>query len=57
MVVPGDPAQVIREQAKKLGNAVIVMGSRGLSSWRELMLGGVSNAVLHHARCPVTIVH
>jgi nucleotide-binding universal stress UspA family protein len=53
---PGDAAQVILEQADKLGNAVIVMGNRGLSGMREMLMGGVSNKVLHHAHCPVTIV-
>ena len=52
----GDPAQVIIDEVDKLGNAVIVMGNRGLSSVREVMLGSVSNKVLHRARCPVTIV-
>jgi len=53
---PGDAAQVILEQADKLGNAVIVMGHRGLSGMREMLMGGVSNKVLHHAHCPVTVV-
>ncbi|TVQ44336.1 MAG: universal stress protein [Gammaproteobacteria bacterium] len=57
MMVAGDPAQVILEQVDKLGNAVIVMGNRGLSEVRELLIGGVSSKVLHHATCPVTIVH
>ncbi len=57
MMVPGDPAQVILQQVDKLGNAVIVMGNRGLSEVRELLIGGVSSKVLHHASCPVTIIH
>ena len=34
----------------------IVMGSRGRSPLRELMLGSVSLHVLHHAHCPVTVI-
>lgn len=56
MMCSGDPAEIILEQAAKLGNAIIVMGNRGLSNVRELVIGGVSNKVLHHADCPVTLV-
>ena len=35
---------------------LIVMGARGLSHIRELLLGGVSDAIMHHAVCPVLIV-
>ncbi|MCI4368608.1 MAG: universal stress protein [Thermoplasmata archaeon] len=35
---------------------LLVMGSRGLSSARRLLLGSVSDAVLHHVKCAVLIV-
>ncbi|HYZ49764.1 MAG TPA: universal stress protein [Nitrososphaeraceae archaeon] len=34
----------------------IVIGSTGINTLKEFLLGGVSHKVIHHARCPVTIV-
>lgn len=36
---------------------LIVVGSRGKGSVGRLLLGSVSSGVLHHARCPVAIIH
>ena len=35
---------------------VIVMGSRGMGKFKELVLGSVSSKVVHHASCPVIII-
>jgi hypothetical protein len=32
------------------------MGSRGLEPVRRLLIGSVSEDVIHHARCPVLVV-
>ncbi len=55
-VMLGDPAHEILTAAEQLGVDLIVMGSRGLSPIGNLMLGGVSEKIVRHARCPVTIV-
>lgn len=53
----GSPADVILEEAKRLGVDAIVMGSRGLSDLEGLLVGSVSHKVLHAARCTVITVH
>jgi len=55
-VIPGPPAQVIVEEAERWGADLIVIGSRGLGAWSRLLLGSVSNSVVHHAKCSVEIV-
>lgn len=55
-IIPGSPRQVIVEEAERWGADLIVMGSRGLGAWNRLLLGSVSSAVVHHAKCSVEIV-
>jgi len=52
----GDPAGEIMKAAEEASADVIVMGSRGLGHLGGLLLGSVSERVLHGARVPVLIV-
>ena len=52
----GSPSAEICKFAKEADVDLIVMGARGASDFKELLLGGVASQVLHHAPCPVTIV-
>ena len=52
----GDPAQVILDAVTSFDADLIVMGSRGLGELKGLLVGSVSDKVLHHAEVPVTIV-
>jgi len=56
LIRPGSPADEIVDAAKELGADMIVIGSRGWGEIRSVLLGSVSERVLHLARCPVLIV-
>lgn len=46
----------ISEFCKENGYSLIIMGRRGLSGIKKLLLGSVSNYVLHYATCPTLII-
>ena len=48
--------EIIVETADRHDAATIVMGARGLTGLRSLLLGSVSSAVAHHANRPTMIV-
>lgn len=52
----GDPAQQIVAAAKAAGADLVVVGRRGLSGLNELVLGSVSQKVLHHIAADVLVV-
>jgi nucleotide-binding universal stress UspA family protein len=47
---------VITRYAEKNNIDLIVIGSRGLSKFRRMLLGSVANAVVSHSKCPVLVV-
>ncbi|PIC79041.1 universal stress protein [Sporosarcina sp. P18a] len=56
IILRGNPSEEIINYVneKNIGNLVI--GSRGLNSFQEMVLGSVSHKVMKHVVCPVTVV-
>ena len=52
----GDAASTIVGYAQKGDFDTIIIGRRGRGRFKEMVLGSVSNKVLHHAKCTVMIV-
>lgn len=52
----GHPGVRIVELTKERNFSLVVMGRRGLSGVAELLLGSVSNYVIHYSLCPTLII-
>lgn len=56
LVAEGDAAQEIARSARRRDVDLVVLGARGLRTLGRLLLGSVSETVLHHVGRPVAIV-
>jgi nucleotide-binding universal stress UspA family protein len=52
----GPPGKQIIDIAVEGNYSLIIMGRRGISGVTELLLGSVSNHIVHYAPCPTLIV-
>lgn len=55
-LVEGHAVEEIISVADQENVELIVIGARGVSHMREMLLGSVTDGVIHHARCPVLVV-
>jgi nucleotide-binding universal stress UspA family protein len=53
-VIEGHPTQVLLQAA--IGARMLVVGSRGHSTFAGILLGSVSHHCVQHAPCPVTVI-
>jgi nucleotide-binding universal stress UspA family protein len=54
--IAAKPADAIIDVAEQTGADLIVVGNKGMTGARRLMMGSVPNNVSHHAPCSVLIV-
>ncbi|SFL14161.1 Nucleotide-binding universal stress protein, UspA family [Paenibacillus sp. 1_12] len=52
----GAPARVILDYAEAHHFDLIIVGSRGFGTFKEILLGSVSSEIVHHAQIPVLVV-
>ncbi len=55
-VLFGSPDSRIVETAEEMNADLIIVGSHGYNRWERLLLGSVSDSVIHHAPCSVLVV-
>jgi nucleotide-binding universal stress UspA family protein len=53
----GSVSEAVVETADEYRARIVVLGSRGLTGLRSMLLGSVSSAVVRHARQPTLVVH
>lgn len=56
MLAEGQTVEEITRAAKEDKFGLIIMGARGISRIREILLGSVSDGVIRNAPCPVLVV-
>lgn len=55
-ILTGSPESRIVETAEEMKADLIIVGSHGYNRWERLLLGSVSDSVVHHAPCSVLVV-
>lgn len=56
ILLQGNPASVILDYRKKEKFDLLIMGSRGLGKFKQLILGSVSSKIVHHSPCAVLLI-
>ena len=56
LLLQGNPASVILDYSKKEKFDIVIMGSRGMGKFKQLILGSVSSKIVHHSPCAVLLI-
>jgi nucleotide-binding universal stress UspA family protein len=56
VLLQGNPASIILGFSKKEKYDIVIMGSRGMGKFKEIILGSVSSKIVHHSSCPVMLI-
>lgn len=56
LLVEGHAVEEIVRVANEGNFDLIAIGARGISHMREMLLGSVTDGVIHHAHCPVLVI-
>ena len=56
LLLQGNPASVILDYCKKENFDLVIMGSRGMGKFKQLILGSVSSKIVHHCQCAVLLI-
>jgi len=56
LLVQGKMVETILNEASKLGVDMIVVGSHGRGAMYQLLVGSVSEGILHGSECPILVV-
>ena len=56
LFVEGEAVEAVLNEASKLEADMIVVGSHGRGAMYQLLVGSVSEGILHEAECPVLVV-
>jgi nucleotide-binding universal stress UspA family protein len=56
LLIQGNPASAILDYNKKEKFDLVIMGSRGLGKFKELILGSVSSKIVHHSPCAILLI-
>ena len=55
-LLEGNPASAILDFSKKEKFDLLIMGRRGLGKFKELILGSISNKIVHHSQSAVLLI-
>jgi nucleotide-binding universal stress UspA family protein len=55
LVAEGNPARALLDASE--GADLLVVGSRGHGGFTGVLVGSISQQCVHHAKCPVVVVH